>query len=164
MLNIRNIITHNRVMIVRKHESNKEVIQSGDLIFCLANGLLAICKGFDSQDYPIVTNKSDQSLPSGFNKSWWIPVRLLFLSNDLITEDMVDFWFVDDSRDSYKFTQYFCDSGVTENFILTKEINFPNIKGCKQILQSYPALKNNPRMSKSMLRNILKMTRYHVES
>lgn len=64
----------------------------------------------------------------------WDSVHLYFVSDEKIKTGEVNFWFLDLGRESYSKAPYFCDCGVTDNFILTKEINFPFPDKCKKIV------------------------------
>lgn len=62
--------------------------------------------------------------------------ELFVLSKEEIKIEDKRFWFFDLGRESYSSIPYFCDIGVTENFILTKDINFPTPATCRRIVAS----------------------------
>ena len=84
-----------------------------------------------------------------------IDFQLLLVSNN-IKENDIYFWFIEISKeniywkDDHQYRQlvraiyqnkiYWCDCGITGNYILTREINFPNKENCWKVSLSYPHL------------------------
>jgi len=87
-----------------------------------------------------------------------IDFQLLLVSNK-IKENDIDFFFIEIPKENiywqneHKYKQlvraiyqnkiYWCDvnsGGITDNYILTKEINFPNKQNCWKVSLSYPHL------------------------
>ena len=72
--------------------------------------------------------------------------HLYFISDREIKEGD---WFIDVTRDTYK-KPFLCDLGPTNNFILTKNINFP-IEGCKKIEATTDSSLGLPLIGKSFI-------------